>query len=97
MSRLKLFAIWMLCVVVVPILIAAMLAQVVLGSRPRATSMAVAIDECGNALFGGDAQETISQRTGLALIAGKRWAKILAPLIDSIFGKNHCLENARDR
>lgn len=97
MTRLRLFALWFLCAMVAPILIVAMLVQAVLGSTTRAQSMAVALDECGNSLFGGDAQETISRRTGLALIAGKRWAKIAAPLIDCVFGKGHCLANATEK
>ncbi|MEO6920519.1 MAG: hypothetical protein ABI171_16175 [Collimonas sp.] len=97
MTRLRLFALWFLCAMVTPILIVAMLVQAVLGSTTRAQSMAVALDECGNSLFGGDAQETISRRTGLALIAGKRWAKIVAPLIDCVFGQGHCLANATDK
>jgi hypothetical protein len=93
--RLRLFFIWLLCAIVVPILIIAMLLQALWGSTTRAQSMAVALDECGNSLLGGDARETISKRTGLALIAGKRWGKIAAPFIDSIFGPNHCLNAAK--
>jgi hypothetical protein len=97
MTRFKLFLIWVLCAIATPVLIIAMLAQLVAGSVARAQSMAVALDECGNSLFGGDAQETISRRTGLALIAGKRWAKVVAPVIDFLFGKGHCLANATDK
>jgi hypothetical protein len=56
--------------------------------------MAIAFDGCGNALFGGDPTMTISARTGLALLDGKRWARIVAPVIDFAFGKGHCLEKA---
>lgn len=94
MNRLKLCALWALCALVTPILLLAMLVQALLGSAPRAQRMAVAYDECGNALFGGPATETISTRTGNALIQGKRWAKIVAPCIDALFGKGHCLANA---
>ncbi len=94
--RLRLCLIWLLCAIVTPLLILMMLAQALFGSTVRAQSMAVALDECGNSLFGGDARETISKRTGLALLAGKRWAKIAAPLIDSVFGFNHCLNAAKD-
>lgn len=97
MTRFKLFLIWVLCAIATPVLIIAMLAQLVAGSTMRAQSMAVALDECGNSLFGGDAQETISRRTGLALIAGKRWAKVVAPMIDFLFGKGHCQANATDK
>lgn len=94
MTRLKLCGLWIMCVLVTPILLLAMLAQALFGSEPRAQRMAVAYDECGNSLFGGEPTVTISERTGNALIQGKRWAKIVAPCIDAIFGKGHCLANA---
>jgi len=94
MSRLQLVGLWLMCLLVTPVLLAAMLVQASFGAEIRAKSMAVAYDECGNALFGGSATETISTRTGNMLIEGKRWAKIVAPLIDAIFGKGHCLANA---
>jgi len=95
MSKVKLILICLMCAVFAPVLVLCMLAQALFGSGDRALSMAVAFDECGNALFGGDATETISRRTGLALLAGKRWAKIVAPVIDFIFGPGHCLANAQ--
>lgn len=93
--RWRLLLLWLLCVAVMPMLLLAMLAQSIAGSATRAQAMAVAIDECGNSLLGGNAQETISRRTGLAVIAGKRWALIAAPFIDLIFGPGHCAENAK--
>jgi len=94
MIRAKLLMIWGLCTVTAPILLLAMACQASFGSTSRALSMAVAYDECGNALFGGARGETISTRTGNALIQGRRWAKIVAPIIDGIFGPGHCLANA---
>lgn len=94
MSRAKLLMVWALCTATAPILLLAMACQAVFGSTSRALSMAIAYDECGNALFGGARGETISTRTGNALIVGKRWAKIVAPIIDAIFGAGHCLANA---
>ena len=95
MSRLKLLMVWALCTLAAPILSIAMLCQATFGSTDRALSMAVAQDECGNALFGGARGETISTRTGNALIQGKRWAKIAAPCIDFLMmQKGHCLANA---
>lgn len=95
MSKFKLICVCMLCVIAAPILCLFMIGQALIGSPDRAMSMVVAFDECGNALFGGDPQETISRRTGLALLSGKRWAKVVAPIIDFIFGKGHCLANAK--
>jgi hypothetical protein len=94
MSRPKLLLIWLACVLASPVLLIAMFAQAAFGSTDRALSMAVAQDTCGNALFGGSRGETISTRTGNALIQGKRWARIVAPVIDAVFGAGHCLANA---
>lgn len=95
MSRLKLLFVWLLCALSSVVLLIAMFCQAAFGSTSRALSMAVAYDECGNALFGGSRGETISTRTGNALIQGKRWAKIVAPAIDFVMmQKGHCLANA---
>lgn len=56
--------------------------------------MTLAVDECGNALFGGDPHMSISGRTGNGVILGYRWALILAPAIDLFFGAGHCAESA---
>lgn len=95
MTRKKLFLIWVLCVIITPLLLVAMLGQILSGSTQRAYSMAIALDECGNCLLGGDAQETISRRVGLAFIAGKPWSRVTVPVIDMVFGKGHCLANAQ--
>ena len=94
MSRAKLFLICLLCAVTAPVLLIAMACQAVFGSTDRALSMAIAYDVCGNALFGGSKGETISTRTGNGLIADKRWAKLVAPVIDALFGAGHCLSKA---
>lgn len=94
MSRAKLLLVWFLCAALLPLVMLAMLEQTVFGSTDRALSMAFALDTCGNALFGGSRGETISTRTGNALIRGQRWAKVAAPVIDFLFGKGHCLANA---
>lgn len=93
MSRTKLLALWLVCTVAMPFLSLAMLVQALAGSEKRAKSMAIAQDECGNALFGGPPQQTISARTGDGLIFGSGWAKIAAPFIDFFFGAGHCLAN----
>ena len=95
MTRIKLLALWLICASAAPALIIAMLAQVLAGSITRAKSMAIAFDECGNALLGGGSRETISCRAGLAVTAGKRWGMIVAPVIDWFFGAGHCASNAK--
>jgi hypothetical protein len=77
-----------------PLLLTMMLLQAVFGSTSRAKGMALAQDQCGNALFGGNPKESISEHTGNALLAGKRWARIVAPMIDFFFGEGHCIANA---
>ena len=68
--------------------------QGLLGDVQRAQNMAIALDECGNALFGGEPEMTISTRTGNGVILGYKWAIRLAPIIDWFFGAGHCAENA---
>lgn len=94
MSRLKLLLIWVLCSILLVPLMLAMFVQAAIGSAERALNMEFALDVCGNALFGGTRGETISERTGNALVRGQRWAKIAAPIIDFLMGAGHCLANA---
>lgn len=94
MSRAKLLIIWLLCVAVSPFLLVGMLCEALAGSPDRATNIAIGYDCSANGLFGGPSKQTISTRTGNALILGDRWAKIAAPCIDFLFGAGHCLSNA---
>ena len=55
----------------------------------------IAIDAFVNALFAGSARQTISARAGYGVYRGKFWAKVLAPMIDALFGKGHCEAQAR--
>jgi hypothetical protein len=89
-----LILVWLGCLALAPLLLAAMLAQALLGSPDRAFRMAVAFDGCANALFGGLPTMTVSTRIGNALVEGKRWAAFAAPIIDFVFGKDHCLRSA---
>ncbi|WP_175947649.1 hypothetical protein [Burkholderia pyrrocinia] len=94
MSRLQLLGVWLICVIAAPITLLVMLCDALFGSTARAKQIAIAQDESGNAVFGGPATETISTRTGNALVEGARWAHYVAPVIDLVFGKGHCLANA---
>ena len=85
---------WLLCTLCLPLLWIMQGLQALFGSPERSIGMAFAQDACGNALFGGDPRQSISERTGLALMLGKRWARIVAPVIDHFFGQNHCREEA---
>lgn len=56
---------------------------------------AVLLDKLANAFpLLGRHWQTISKRTGLALIKGRAWAKVAAPIIDFFFGAGHCLRQA---
>lgn len=94
MGKKNLLLLWLLCTLTMPILSIAMFCQALFGSEARAKAMAIAQDACGNALFGGPPTQTISERTGNALIEGRGWAKIASKVIDYFFGKGHCLSNA---
>lgn len=93
MSLFKLFIITLLCILVTPILLFCMVCQLLLGNKDRALRMAIAIDQCGNALLGGSEDETISSHTGRAQLQGIYWATKVAPIIDFFFGKNHCRDS----
>jgi hypothetical protein len=51
-----------------------------------------------NVFTGGNPDQPFSGRTGIAFLLGKRWGKILMPLIDWVFEKingkpNHCINS----
>lgn len=92
--RLKQFVLWLICIIILPILCVMQLLQGLFGDARRSQSMAVAIDSCANALFGGLPNDTISARTGRGVAEGLLWAKRVAPIIDFFFGKNHCKDEA---
>lgn len=94
MNRLIVAVLCLLCAAIAPALLLLMLGQAVFGSQARAQGAANSIDEAVNCIFGGDQRETISRRTGLAVIAGKPWGIWLAPKIDLFFGQDHCRRKA---
>lgn len=93
-SRIRALKLWLLCTLVLPILWLMQLLQGLFGSPERSLNMAFSLDTCGNALFGGDPRMTLSERTGLAVMQGKRWARAVAPVIDLFFGPDHCRDEA---
>lgn len=93
-DRCRALKLWALCTLCLPLLWLMQLLQGVFGSPERSINMAVSLDTCGNALFGGDPRMTISERTGLAVMAGKRWGQIVAPVIDYFFWPDHCRKEA---
>lgn len=89
--RLKAVVIWLLCSLIVPFLCLMQLLQAVFGEPVRSLNMAYAVSRYGNSLLGGDPGMTFSRRVGNNARAGKRWALIVAPCIDFLFGENHCI------
>lgn len=63
--------------------------------------IAIAIDQLGNTLIGGTADETISARSyRLGLLRGSMFWTIIMNVIDFLFGSGHCEQsyiNERDR
>lgn len=55
----------------------------------RAMIIALAYDQLGNAVTGGDPDETISSRADRARAQGRRWGCILCRMLDAI-DKDHC-------
>ena len=94
-SRRRAVALWLICTLVIPLLWLMQGLQALFGSVDRSINMAVSLDTFGNTLLGGNPRQTISERTGLALLEGKRWARLVAPVIDYFFGKDHCRQEAR--
>jgi hypothetical protein len=93
-SRFQVFVLAVFCTLLAPLLMFLQLGQALIGSKERAYAMAVAFDQMGNCLFGGQPNMTISTRVGNALKQGEPWAKPAAAFIDALFGKGHCLANA---
>ena len=89
MSRTRLLALSLACILAMPLLALLMLGQAAIGGN-RALRMAIAIDQCGNAALGGSEDETISGRTGRHANVGDKWAVCLQWVIDLVFGKGHC-------
>ena len=52
-------------------------------------SVLVALDQLGNALLGGYADETLSYRSAKARNQGRRWGCVLCKLLDFIHN-DHC-------
>ena len=89
MNRVWMLAIWLLCNLASLVSSIWMLAAILAGAERRAWPLAISHDQLANTAFGGDPDETISSRAGMARRDGKRWACILCRLLDR-FDPNHC-------
>ena len=70
--------------------------RVLFKNDARMFAIALYYDLLANVTLNGREGESISSRTGRGLIARQRWAIILGPLIDSIFGQGHCIKQANE-
>lgn len=52
----------------------------------------IALDQFGNALVGGDPDETISSRAGKAQQKGRRWGCVLCRFLNW-FERDHCAKS----
>lgn len=58
-------------------------------------NLLIAMDQLGNALLGGDPDETISSRAAKAQKANKKWGCILCKFLDRL-DPNHCQKNVEN-
>lgn len=56
---------------------------------PRYWRVAIGFDQTGNAVLGGNPDETLSSRAARAMNRGERWGCILCKLLDHV-QKDHC-------
>lgn len=55
----------------------------------------ISIDQFGNAVTGGDPDETISSRAAKAKERGKTWGKLMCKFL-AWFDKGHCAKSLED-
>ncbi|TAL13929.1 hypothetical protein EPN95_04550 [Patescibacteria group bacterium] len=55
----------------------------------------VSLDQMGNAMTGGDPDETISSRAGKAHKKGKTWGKVMCKFL-AWFDKGHCKKSIEE-
>lgn len=83
-----LLGIWLLCQFANLIAALWMLAAIATGSQ-RAWTLAVSYDQLGNAVTGGDPDETISSAAYKKSLKGVKWAKWLCKALETI-DPGHC-------
>jgi hypothetical protein len=92
MARMRLFAIWLICLCGTALTLIRMLFCVV-SAPQRAMDIAVALDRAGNAAANGSNKETISSRANRARSEGRIWGCVLCRILDSL-SPNHCRDSA---
>lgn len=92
MPRLRLFAIWFICLCGTALTLLRMLFCVV-SAPDKAKDIAVALDRAGNAAINGSNEETISSRANRARSEGRRWGCLLCRILDAL-SPNHCRNSA---
>lgn len=92
MNRLRLCAIWFLCIAA-SLFAALRMVWAIYRNPQRAWVLAIAHDQLANAAANGDPDETISSRANRARIERRRWGCILCRLLDRL-DPGHCSKSA---
>lgn len=93
MRTLVLVAVWVLSHIAHLIASTWLLLATIFG-KSRAWTIALGYDHLGNAVTGGDPDETISSRAYKAMKQGRRWGCVLCRLLDYI-EKDHCKKSVK--
>jgi hypothetical protein len=93
MDRLRVIFLTVLCWLLAPLLLLGQALCALVGNKDRARRVALGVDQSFNALLGGSEDETMSSRIGRGARDGEGLALTLAPVVDALFGKNHCAES----
>lgn len=93
MDRLRVIVLTSLCWLLAPLLLLGQALCAFVGNKDHARRVALGVDQAFNALLGGSEDETMSSRIGRGARDGEGWALMLAPVVDFVFGKNHCAES----
>lgn len=93
-SRFNLLLCWLLIAALLPFVMVAFLLAVLFGDLKVAINTAIALDQSGNAIIGGNPDETISSACGRIIAAGRwghwrYWFGLL--IVDRLFGRGHCV------
>lgn len=59
------------------------------GNSPRWRQVAIGFDQTGNAVLGGNVDETLSSRAARSMMRGEKWGCVLCKLLDYV-DKDHC-------
>lgn len=91
--KLRIFILLTLLVLSFPALILITLGWLIFTQQDVPMRVLLALDQTWSAAFQGSEDETMSSRLGRAQRDGTYAGRIFAPLVDMLFGKDHCKKN----